>query len=132
MRNSADDERRYRDSRANTSPYGDFDHLPRPPPAALPPPPFFLVGGSNRPQSNVPHAERGSAYQDLITNKNPIKGKAQEEIDDDPHYIEEDAVFEFWLANIWKPDNPIKAQEERKEIVVEKKGWFRGLWSGKK
>lgn len=129
------------DSQANASPYGNIDNLPRPPPLVAFPPPFFRAGsdrvGTGMPRGYVPYMERGSAYkamyQDSNTNLNPFKDKAKEENrDDDPHYIEEDAIFEFWLANIWKPVDPIRAQEERKEVVVKKKGWFRGLWSVKK
>lgn len=137
---AAEDGRRYRNSRACTSPYSNINDLPRPPPLAALPPPFFRGGSVRRDlglsRAYMPYMERGSAYQseyrDSNKDKNSLEGRPREGTDDDPHYIEEDAVFEFWLANIWKPINLMKAQEERKEVVVNKKGWFRGLWTGKK
>lgn len=137
---AADGGRRYRDSQAEVSPYGNIDNLPRPSQLATFPPPISRVGsdcmGSGMPRGYVPYMERGSVYkaiyQDSNTNLNPFKGKAKEEIDHDPHYVEEDAVFEFWLTNIWKAVDPIRAREERKEVMAKKKGWFRGLWGGKK
>ncbi|RDI76919.1 hypothetical protein Vi05172_g13094 [Venturia inaequalis] len=137
---AAEDGRTCRDSWAYTPPYSDIDGLPRPPPLVALPPPFVRAGsdrrGTGMQRAYVPYMERGSTYrsgyQDSNTNKHYWKGRPKEETDGDPHYVEEDAVFEFWLANIWKPAHLIKAQEERKEIVLNKKGWFRGLWTGKK
>lgn len=132
--------RRYRDTTPYVSPYDNIDDLPRPPPLVALPPPFLRAGGervgNGMPRGYVPYMDRGSAYRSKYQGKNSIKnlikGAGKGDHDEDPHYIEEDAVFEFWLANIWKPVDSVRALEERKAVVVSKKGWFRGLWTGKK
>ncbi|TID15982.1 hypothetical protein E2P81_ATG08843 [Venturia nashicola] len=141
---AARDERRNKDPRVYISLDANIDNLPRPPPPAALPPLFICAGTDCRepdfPQVYVPYMERGSAYRSKYqdshtTNKKTLfRGRqSKEEIDDDkdddPHYIEEDAVFESWLADIWKPGSP---GEEREEVVDSKKGWFRGLWGGRK
>lgn len=80
------------------------------------------------PRIYIPYMERGSFYRHQYQDKGKGKAKVEEE-DNDPHYIEEDAVFEFWLANIWNSVNPgWEVVEQRKQVVVNKKKQFFDIW----
>ncbi|QDS70547.1 hypothetical protein FKW77_010401 [Venturia effusa] len=128
--------RYFRESQTEISRYSHSDNLPRPGLLATPLSPPFAGNDCVRdatPRAYVPYMERGNVYRSR--NQDHLKGckdnQDKEEIDNDPHYIEEDAIFEFWLANIWQPVDHNRILEERNEVVNRNKGWFKGLWSGK-
>jgi hypothetical protein len=64
---------------------------------------------------------RAESYNKKLKGKDKAKEESDE--DDDPHFIEEDAVFEFWLANIWK-------EPGTQENVLRKKKQFSNIWRG--